>query len=315
MIWPDLHTAILAWYHEQGRDLPWRRTHDPYAILVSEMMLQQTQVDRVLPKYAQWLATYPDFAALAAAPTADVIRAWQGLGYNLRAVRLQRIAIQVMEQHGGHLPGTVEGLLALDGIGPYTAAAVACFAFERAEPVLDTNVRRVLGRIARGPEAPRTLSVSAQWDLARQALPPEHAYDWNQALMDLGARVCTEAGPRCLLCPARTWCASAGQVGRAVRERQAPYGPKRETPFAGSTRYYRGRIVERLRLLPPGRTSTLSELGAAIRPDYTETDLPWLRSLVERLERDGLLAIREGEMVSLPDAPLRPTTEGAAERR
>lgn len=297
---PDLHTAVLHWYADQGRDLPWRHTRDPYAILVSEMMLQQTQVDRVLPKYHAFLRQYPTFESLAAAPAADVIRAWQGLGYNLRAVRLQRIAAQVVEQYEGRLPGTAEGLQALAGIGPYTAAAVACFAFGRAEPVLDTNVRRVLGRIALGPDGPRTATPAALWDLARAALPEGRAYDWNQALMDLGARICTEANPRCLLCPARRFCASAGRVTASVRERQAPYGARKEAPFAGSTRYYRGRIVERLRALAPGETLPVQALGPAIKPDYGEGDLPWLHALVAGLARDGLLVVTPEDAVALP---------------
>jgi A/G-specific adenine glycosylase len=300
LIDPDLHRAILSWYVEQGRDLPWRRTRDPYSILVSEMMLQQTQVDRVLPKYHAFLQQYPTFGALAAAPTAEVIRAWQGLGYNLRAVRLQRIARQVVEQHEGWLPDTVAGLQTLQGIGPYTASAVACFAFGRAEPVLDTNVRRVLGRITIGPDGPKMATPTALWDLARRALPVDRAYDWNQALMDLGARICTEANPRCLMCPARPYCASAGRVAPAVRERQAPYAARKETPFAGSTRYYRGRIVERLRGLAPGTSISLPALGPAIKPDYGDVDLPWLRALVAGLERDGLLVVGADEAVALP---------------
>lgn len=301
MIGPDLHTAILDWYAVSARDLPWRRTHNPYAILVSEMMLQQTQVDRVLPKYQAFLERYPDFATLAAASTAEVIRAWQGLGYNLRAVRLQRIARQVMEQHGGSLPDTVPALLSLDGIGRYTASAVACFAFGRAEPVLDTNVRRVLGRIQLGPEGPKTATPATLWELAERALPTADAYNWNQALMDLGARVCLESNPMCLLCPARPWCASAGRTAPVLRERRAAYTTrKKEEPFAGSTRYYRGRIVERLRDLAPGEALPPATLGAAIKPDFSADDLPWLRALLARLERDGLVAVGEDETVALP---------------
>jgi A/G-specific adenine glycosylase len=300
LIDPSVHTAILHWYAEQGRDLPWRHTRDPYAILVSEIMLQQTQVDRVLPKYEVFLRQYPTFAALAAAPTAEVIRAWQGLGYNLRAIRLQRIARQVVDHYGGRLPDTVEQLQALQGIGPYTAAAVACFAFGRAEPVLDTNVRRVLGRIMLGPEGPKTATPAVLWDLARRALPVEQAYDWNQALMDLGARICVESQPRCLLCPASRYCAAAGRVGPALRERQASYNVRKEAPFAGSARYYRGRIVERLRALGPAETIDLEALGPTIKPDYAEEDLAWLRALVEGLQRDGLLVVGVDDTVALP---------------
>jgi A/G-specific adenine glycosylase len=294
-----LHAAVLQWYGEQGRDLPWRRTRDPYRVLVSEMMLQQTQVDRVLSKYAEFLSRFPTFADLAAAPDAEVIRAWQGLGYNLRAVRLQRIARQVVDRFGGKLPNTIPELLSLDGIGPYTAGAVATFAFGLPEPILDTNVRRVLGRIMLGPEGPRSTPTTL-WTLAREALPSDNVYDWNQALMDLGARVCLERRPTCLLCPAQPWCASAGKVVPTLRERPAEYVTRPQAPFAGSTRYYRGRIVERLRALEADAELTLEQLGAAVKPDFTADDLPWLRGLVDRLARDGLLRIGLTGAVRLP---------------
>jgi A/G-specific adenine glycosylase len=300
LIWNDLHVAILRWYRESGRDLPWRATRDPYAVLVSEIMLQQTQVDRVLPKYQAFLARFPDFASLAAAPAAEVIRAWQGLGYNRRAVRLQRIAQEVVERYGGTLPDTVSGLLELDGIGRYTAAAVACFAFGKPEPVLDTNVRRVLGRIALGPDGPLSATPATLWKLAEEALPEPDAYDWNQALMDLGARVCLERNPTCLLCPARQWCASAGRIGSSVRERSAVYTAKPAPSFTGSSRYYRGRIVERLRALASGETITLSALGPSVRPGYGADDEEWLGGLVDGLARDGLLERRADGAISLP---------------
>lgn len=299
MSYEALHAAVLQWYGEQGRDLPWRHTRDPYRVLVSEMMLQQTQVDRVLPKYDEFLARFPGFAELAAAPDAEVIRAWQGLGYNLRAVRLHRIAKQVVERYEGTLPNTLPELLTLAGIGPYTAAAVACFAFGLPEPVLDTNVRRVLGRIALGPDGPRAAPATL-WALARRALPTEAAYDWNQALMDLGARVCLERRPMCLVCPAQPWCAAAGKITATLRERPAEYATRRQAPFTGSSRYYRGRIVERLRAPQPGEALPLGQLGAAIKTDFSEADLPWLRKLVEGLAKDGLVAFDSADTVRLP---------------
>ncbi|MGH2346903.1 MAG: A/G-specific adenine glycosylase [Chloroflexota bacterium] len=299
MSYEALHAAVLQWYGTQGRDLPWRHTRDPYRVLVSEMMLQQTQVDRVLPKYAEFTARFPSFADLAAAPDAEVIRAWQGLGYNLRAVRLHRIAKQVVERYGGMLPATLPELLTLAGIGPYTAAAVACFAFGLPEPVLDTNVRRVLGRIALGPDGPRAAPTTL-WALARRMLPRDAAYDWNQALMDLGARVCLERRPMCLICPAQPWCAAAGKVTPTVRERPADYITRRETPFAGSSRYYRGRIVDRLRAVQSGDALSLEQLGAAIKADFTEADLPWLHNLVDRLAQDGLVGITADGRARLP---------------
>jgi A/G-specific adenine glycosylase len=267
---------------------------------VAEVMLQQTQVDRVLPKYQAFLAQYPDFPTLAAAPTAEVIRTWQGLGYNRRAVRLQRIAQVVMERHGGSLPDSMPALLELEGIGRYTAAAVACFAFGRAEPVLDTNVRRVLGRIALGPDGPGTATPAALWALAEEALPSSDPYSWNQALMDLGARICMERNPMCLVCPARPECASAGRLVPSMRERREPYRTKRETPFTGSSRFYRGRIIERLRSLGPSEALPLPLLGASIKPDYAAADEHWLQRLVQGLEHDGLLVTREDGGITLP---------------
>jgi A/G-specific adenine glycosylase len=211
------HSDLLAWYAATGRALPWRDTRDPYAILVSEVMLQQTQVERVLPKYQEFLALYPTLHALAAAPTADVIRAWAPLGYNVRAVRLQQIARQAIVEHGGALPLTVDGLVALKGIGRYTAGAIACFAYGLPVATVDTNIRRVLWRVFRGiePSAWPTGQAAARatLELAAWALPATAAYDWQQALMDLGATACLSRRPRCERCPLATVCAAYAEVG------------------------------------------------------------------------------------------------------
>ena len=211
-----IHTLLLEWYAAAGRDLPWRRTRDPFAVLVSEIMLQQTQVDRVLPKYHEFLGRFPTLAALAAAPTADVIRAWAPLGYNVRAVRLQEIARQAVAEYGGALPPTLEGLLALKGIGRYTAGAIACFAFGLPVATVDTNIRRVLWRVFRGIE-PATwpagqATVREAIALAEWALPVGAAYDWQQALMDLGATVCLSRRPACERCPLATECAALAET-------------------------------------------------------------------------------------------------------
>src|SRR6266480_3364019 len=186
----QVHTQLLSWYEQEQRDLPWRSTSDPYAILVSEMMLQQTQVDRVLPKYQQFLAAFPTLAALADAPTAEVISVWVPLGYNTRAVRLQSIARQVMAEYEGRIPDTIDELLKLKGIGRYTAGAIACFAYHKQVATVDTNIRRVLQRIFLGFEYPEPrLNDIQALALAEQVLPVGEAYNWNQALMDLGATV------------------------------------------------------------------------------------------------------------------------------
>lgn len=194
---------LLQWYARNGRDLPWRRTRDPYRILVSEIMLQQTQVARVIPKYREWMRKYPSWDALANAPGRQVRETWYPLGYNIRPVRLQKIARAVRRKYGGRLPDTRHELLALNGIGRYTAGALLTFAYGKREPILDTNVRRVLRRVFLGN---RAVSERALWDLSAALLPRRRAYDFNQALMDFGATVCTARAPACPRCPMRPSC-------------------------------------------------------------------------------------------------------------
>ncbi len=278
---PDLvarvHFDLLRWYAVERRDLPWRSTDDPYAILVSEMMLQQTQVDRVLPKYRQFLATFPTLAKLASAPTAEVISAWVPLGYNRRAVSLQSIARQVSAEHGGRIPDTIDELLKLKGIGRYTAGAIACFAYHKQVATVDTNIRRVLHRIFLGLEHPEPKLNDAQMlTLAGQVLPAGEAYNWNQALMDLGATICTSTNPLRQL--------------RKVAEKKTSYQAQ---PFTSTNRYFRGRIVDLLRSLPAGQRITLAELGPKIKPTFCDDDLPWLAQLIHGLAKDGLLDCTE----------------------
>jgi A/G-specific adenine glycosylase len=265
---------LLDWYARHGRaSLPWRQTRDPYAILVSEVMLQQTQVERVIPKYHAFLERFPTLAALADTPTADVIRAWAGLGYNARAVRLQQIARQAMTDYGGALPATMEGLLALTGIGRYTAGAVACFAFGQQVATVDTNIRRTLWRLFRGVE-PAEWPAPANRDtlaLAEWALPDGRAYDWQQALMDLGATVCLARVPRCGACPLAGECPSRGRRFEPLR---------RQGPFEGS---FRQRRAATLRLVADAEKA-LAEL---------DTDA------VASLLKDGLVRVEAGT-VSLP---------------
>jgi A/G-specific adenine glycosylase len=316
-----LQTALLAWFDEHARDLPWRRTRDPYCILVSEIMLQQTQVERVMPKYRAFLDAFPTLEALAAAPTSEVIRLWAGLGYNRRAVNLQRAARAVLEQHGGRFPREVEALRQLPGIGPYTAGAVACFAFEQDVAFMDTNIRRVLRRALVGPEGTNPEPTERELlALGASLVPPGRGWSWNQAIMELGALICTAAAPACRRCPLRpeckayaAWAAAdeaallamgegAGKRGSETRrvkiaERRASYKP--DGPFVGSNRWYRGRVVEALRGLPHGASMSLAELGARVKAGYTSGDGPWLRELVGGLARDGLAAL-DGDAVRLP---------------
>jgi A/G-specific adenine glycosylase len=197
----------LRWYKVHGRDLPWRRTDNPYHILVSEVMLQQTQVDRVLPKYHEWLEKYPSFEALASAPEAEVRRTWYPLGYNVRPKRLQAIARESVARYGGTLPADEEALLAFEGIGAYTAGAVRSFAFGQRAAILDTNVARVLFRVFLGKGEPRAHATRRHlWTLSSTVLPRRHVFDFNQALMDFGATVCVARRPRCLTCPMTRFC-------------------------------------------------------------------------------------------------------------
>ena len=198
---------LLGWYRRNGRDLPWRHTRDPYHILVSEMMLQQTQVDRVLPKYEEWLRKYPSLEALAAARPREVDRTWRPLGYNARPRRLHAIAREVVARYGGQLPSDEETLRSFKGIGAYTAGAVQSFAFGRRAPIVDTNVARVLFRVFVGRGNRRETAVMKRlWTLSETLLPRRGVFDFNQALMDLGAMVCVARGPRCLICPMRPIC-------------------------------------------------------------------------------------------------------------
>ncbi|MEX2598659.1 MAG: A/G-specific adenine glycosylase [Dehalococcoidia bacterium] len=298
-----MHSTAGEWYRSNARDLPWRHTRDPYAILVSEIMLQQTQVERTIPKYREFLAAFPTLEALAAASPGDVIRVWSGMGYNGRAVRLHRLAQQVVNEHGGTLPSTIEALRRLPGIGPYTAAAVACFAFDAAVPVADTNIYRALSRIVHGVKAPQRKDIDP---LVESFVPgpaaPISASDWHQALMDIGATLCTSARPRCMLCPFLSECNAAPhlQDGAAplLAESSVPYVAK-QGRFTGSTRYYRGRLVEALRRQPDS-VMTLNEISALINDDEGATkDRAWMDGLVDGLVRDGL-AVRDGDRLSLP---------------
>ncbi|HYJ08135.1 MAG TPA: A/G-specific adenine glycosylase [Polyangiaceae bacterium] len=227
-----IRERLLVWYESQRRDLPWRRTRDPYAIWVSEVMLQQTQVKTVLGYYERWMQRFPTVTALAAAAEADVLHAWQGLGYYSRARRLLEGARAVSERHAGKLPRDVSALLELPGIGPYSAGAIASIAFGLPEPIVDGNVVRVLCRLfaLRGDPAKAPLKPQL-WQLARALVPAERAGELNQSLMELGATLCTPTSPRCPECPVRGQCSGLEQGV----ERDLPELAKRKPPTAVQT--------------------------------------------------------------------------------
>ncbi len=200
---------LLAWYRINQRDLPWRKTRDPYKILVSEIMLQQTQVDRVIPKYHEFLKRYPTVHTLARARRSELRRVWYPLGYNVRPLRLKQIAQRTVRDHDGKIPDSYDGLLAMDGIGRYTAGAVLSFAFERDAPILDTNVARLLSRYFRVHAArAKGKRLRRLWRLAEQVIPKGKGYDINQAMMDFGATICTARAPACPTCALRRACRS-----------------------------------------------------------------------------------------------------------
>ena len=273
----------MRWYRLNGRHtLPWRLTRDPYAVLVSEVMLQQTQVDRVLPYYERWLSKWPTVATLAAASPADVIREWAGLGYNRRALYLHRAAIAVHERHGGHFPADEEALRALPGVGEYTSAAIASFAYRKRVAVADTNIARVVARSVFGTESARVLRAGQVECAAALMLPARNARDHNLALMDLGATVCTARAPHCGVCPIRGRCAwlAAGRQPSTTRTSPSPV-------FASTSRFARGRIVDTLR---QGESADLATLTNVLPLSHR----PHLREYLDGLERDGLAVATEG---------------------
>ncbi|HJT37236.1 MAG TPA: A/G-specific adenine glycosylase [Actinomycetota bacterium] len=272
---------VLAWFDEHGRTFPWRGHRDPYQTLVAEVMLQQTQTGRVAPAYEAFLAKFPTLSSLAHASAMEVIQAWRGLGYNRRAVDLQRAAQTIEHQHGGVVPSDPKTLRALPGIGEYSASAIACFAYDAQIPVVDVNVRRVLSRAVGGSD---DVSLDETRKIATQWLAPGRAYRWNQALMDIGAMVCRIDSPLCARCPLKLACAYRAQGKNKVKPE--PRAAK-QSRFEGSTRQKRGGIVDHLRKAAEDGVS-MSALGKAIHPGGGP-DLTWLVELLEGLERDGLV--------------------------
>jgi A/G-specific adenine glycosylase len=301
----DLAGPLLEWYAAAARDLPWRRPGtSPWAVLVSEVMLQQTPVARVLPAYDAWLQRWPEPSALAAAEPGEAVRMWGRLGYPRRALRLHAAAVAVVERHGGELPRTVAELLALPGVGDYTARAVAAFAHRQRHPVVDTNVRRVVARAVEG----RADSAVTRRDLAlvEQLLPldEERAAAVSVAVMELGALVCTARAPRCPECPVRDACAwrAAGRPPLAVPVRR-PQG------YAGSDRQVRGRLLAVLR-------EASGPVGSELLAQVWEEPVQRARALAG-LAADGLVDPTPDGRYALPGSlgrrPPTPRTSGPAD--
>ena len=286
----DLHDPVLAWFAAHARDLPWREPGTtPWAVLVSEVMLQQTPVNRVEPVFRAWMTRWPAPADLAAAPLAEAIRAWGRLGYPRRAVRLHACATAVVDDHAGVVPSEPAVLRELPGVGEYTAAAVAAFAYGRRVSVLDTNVRRVLARACDGVESPAGHPTAAERALADELLPEpdEVAARWSVAVMELGALVCTARSPDCARCPVAEQCAwlAAGRPSTGQR--------RRSQPFAGTDREVRGRIMQVLRTQDVPVTRVRLD---AVWPDDRQRERA-LQSLLD----DGLAATDASGRFHLPN--------------
>ncbi|MDX6431049.1 MAG: A/G-specific adenine glycosylase, partial [Streptosporangiaceae bacterium] len=283
---PSTYTdPVLGWYAENARDLPWRRPDaTPWGVLVSEFMLQQTPVSRVLPVWTEWLTRWPAPASLAAAPSGEAVRAWGRLGYPRRALRLHGSAVAIVDRHAGRVPESYDSLLALPGVGAYTAAAVASFAFRQRHAVLDTNVRRVLARMIGGEEYPPTAQTAAELRLAESLLPlePAVAARWAVAVMELGALVCTARTPRCADCPVLESCAwrLAGKPGY-----DGP--PRKGQSYAGTDRQCRGRLLAVLR----------HATGPVEKP---ELDIVWADPIQRERALDGLVEPLDDGRYALP---------------
>jgi A/G-specific adenine glycosylase len=280
---------VLAWFAEAGRELPWRATRDPYRVLVAEVLAQQTQAARAAAAWPLFLERFPDVHALAAAPPAEVLRAWQGLGYNRRALALRRTAQAVVERGGW--PDTVEELAALPGIGPYTARAVACFALGQRVAPVDTNVARVLARSLAGAD-PAELTPAARQRLADQAIPSGDPWAWSSALMDVGALHCRPR-PRCAGCPLEVTCR-----WRALGAAAPPPRPRLQAPFATSDRRWRGAVVRALAGAPGGLDR--AALADAVQAAAAGRPAGWFDTLLARLEAEGMVATGADGLLRLP---------------
>ncbi|MCU0484190.1 MAG: A/G-specific adenine glycosylase [Chloroflexi bacterium] len=300
----SLRAAVLAWFAASGRRLEFRRPGaDPWAVLVSEVMAQQTQVQRVAARIGPFLAVFPTPAAMAAASPAEVVRAWRGLGYNRRAIGLHRAASAIVTADG-RVPADIEALEELPGVGPYTARAVAAIAYGRPVGAVDVNVRRVITRLVAAP--PDALAPRPLQEIADGLVDPARPAEWTHALMDLGATVCRPLRPACPTCPVQPWCATARVGSAAAPPARLPAGSGAgATPGAGrrpavrferTTRWLRGRIVDRLRDLPPGQAVPVA---GSLGTHGAEAVAAALRALAH----DGIIELDAAGRARLPVGP------------
>jgi A/G-specific adenine glycosylase len=279
-----LHRCLLRWYASHKRSLPWRDIDNPYYVLISEFMAQQTQLSRVLAHFPLWLQSFPDIHALASATRRSLLLAWSGMGYNRRALNLHAAAQVVVREHGGRIPTDPEVLETLPGIGRYTAHAIVCFGYGRRVPVVDINIRRVLSRLSGDMQTTDAMLTEKEvWKVAEALLPPRAHYNWNQGLMDLGAAVCTSRNARCGLCPLQRACPSAHRLSTPAIVQHASV---RETP----RRVYRGRVVELLRGTR-GHCSTAAAIASAVFDPTPEDHRLRILDILESLRKDGMVVI------------------------
>ncbi len=286
-----LHRRVLRWYARHRRALPWRDIDDPYCVMVSEFMLQQTQVARVLDHFTRWIERFPDIGALARASRRDVLLAWSGMGYNRRALQLHAAAREIAARYDEVVPADPALLRLLPGFGRYTAHAVACFGYRQRLPLVEVNIRRLLSRLHENMREERALLPETDiWRIADALLPPRAFYDWNQALMDFGASVCTARAPVCGSCPLRTDCPSAGMLRPAAREaRVGSAAAVREVP----RRIYRGRVVEFLREAN-GHCADAARLHEFLFDIRGDEERARLLDILATLQRDGMLRVLRG---------------------
>lgn len=298
---------LLKWYRKEGRALPWRQTHNPYHIWLSEVMLQQTQVDRVKERYVRWLKRFPTLEHLATAPTTEVLQEWSGLGYNRRALALQASAKQIVKEYHGAFPNTLEDLMKLKGIGKYTASAILAFAFKKPVPIVDTNVKRVLGRIFFGYKQLAQLIDTDEpfWELKQKIIDvvdtPRRGvstvYDFNQGIMDFGAIICQARRPKCEVCPLKSLCKSYPDILTAKKDLLRVKRQRTEPLYFGKPRrIWRGKI---LKLLHEQKKIEIKKLGKTLMSDWEENRLVWLQEVLQTMIKDGLIVAKKNK-VGLP---------------